>query len=313
MEELEKLGKFLEPGSVYFNGHPNDADVIALREALEHVRVHGSVKTALAVIKSAVSDASWFVNVLKDHQTQNDSQEFKDALSWCELIAAWLSIKAHGVSQMPDMPAAAGQHAEIAHMRGLLGEMGRLGACSRVDCAHVGEAPMSQAGLLDTMYNGWNDNLGFTSAGYVWNKCWELLRLGGGQIPKDLKKDLYTLYHALRDADADEFEWTEDNPEKRQAQKESHEAGRMKIFDLYTQMLQAVQAEVLRFVTTVGLTWTQTRAELRKLTQKETSTLGMRTQQSGRLADDTHAVALSAFLTAIHKYLKRHGKTKGLE
>jgi hypothetical protein len=29
VEELEKLGKFLEPASVYFNGHPNDADVIA--------------------------------------------------------------------------------------------------------------------------------------------------------------------------------------------------------------------------------------------------------------------------------------------
>jgi hypothetical protein len=31
---------------------------------------------------------------------------------------------------------------EIAHIRGLLGEMGRLAACNRVDCAHVGEAPM---------------------------------------------------------------------------------------------------------------------------------------------------------------------------
>ena len=48
VEELEKLGKFLEPASVYFDGHPNDADVDALREALEHVRVHGAVKTELA-------------------------------------------------------------------------------------------------------------------------------------------------------------------------------------------------------------------------------------------------------------------------
>jgi hypothetical protein len=140
VEELEKLGKFLEPESVYFNGHPNDADVIALREALEHVRVHGAVKTALAVIQSAVSDGGWFMLVLKDHQTQ---QEFKDALSWCERLAAFLNIKEHGVAQMPDM--AAGQHAEIAHMRGLLSEMGRLragnaqtGGLSHLGAHHTG-------------------------------------------------------------------------------------------------------------------------------------------------------------------------------
>jgi len=83
--------------------------------------------------------------------------------------------------------------------------------------------------------------------------------------------------------------------------------------DLYTKMLPSVKVEVRRFVTTPGLTWTQTRAELEKLTQQESSTLGMRTQKSGSLAGDTYAVALSAFLTAIHKYLKRHGKTQGLE
>jgi hypothetical protein len=207
------------------------------------------------VIKKAVREGGWFVNVLKDHQTQNDSQEFKDALSWCERLAAYLSIK-HGVARMSDMPD--GQHTEIEHMRGLLGEMGRLAACNRVDCAHVGEAPMSQAGLFDTMYNGWNDNLGFTSARYA-EECWELLRLGLTQIPEALIKKLNILKKALNDADSDEFEWTEANKDDRQAQKESHQAGRMKIFDLYTQMLPAVQAEVRRFVTTAGLTWTQTR------------------------------------------------------
>ncbi len=203
--------------------------------------------------------------------------------------------------------------ADIAHMRSLLGEMARLAASHRVDGAHVAEAPTSQAGLVETMYNGWNDNLGFTSTGYVWNKCSELLRLGGEQIPKYLKKYLYTLYEALRDADSDEFEWTEDNKDERQAQRARHQTGRTNFFDLYTQMLPAVQAEVRRFVTTPGLTWTQTRAELRLLTQQETSTLGVRTQKSGSLASDTYAVALSAFLTVIHKYLKRHGKSTGLK
>ncbi len=144
VEELENLRKFLDPKSVYFNGHPQkDDDVIALRENLDNVLAHAVVESALAVIKNAVSDGGWFMLVLKEHQTVNDSQEFKDALSWCERIAAWLSIKAHGVSQMPDVPAA--QHAEIAHMRGLLGEMGRLragnaqtGGLSHLGAHHTG-------------------------------------------------------------------------------------------------------------------------------------------------------------------------------
>jgi hypothetical protein len=159
--------------------------------------------------------------VLKDHQTQ---QEFKNALSWCERLAAYLRIKEHGVAPMPDMPAA--QHAEIAHMRGLLGEMGRLAACGRVDCAdcaHVGEAPMSQAGLMDTMYNGWNDTLGFTSARFAADACWELVRLGGTQIPEALIVALNTLHHLLSAADSDEFEWTEYDQDKRQEQKARHE------------------------------------------------------------------------------------------
>jgi hypothetical protein len=190
----------------------------------------------------------------------------------------------------------------------LLSELGKYG----LECAHVAEAPTRQAGLVKTMYNGWNDTLGFTSARYAGDACWELLRLGGAQIPAALIEELKTLCKALSDADSDEFQWTEDNPEKRQAQKESHEAGRTKIFDIYKRIMPAVQAEVCRFVTTPGLTWTQARAELRKLTQQQSSTLGVRTQKSGSLAGDTYAVALSAFLTAIHKYLERHGKTEGL-
>jgi hypothetical protein len=191
----------------------------------------------------------------------------------------------------------------------LLSELGEYG----VECAHVAEAPTRQAGLMETGHEVWNNNLGFTSAKYAEDACWELLRWGGKQIPAALIKELETLCKALSDADSHEFEWTEDKLEKRQKQKESHEAGRTKIFDIYKRIMPAVQAEVYHFVTTPGLTWTQARAELRKLTQQETSTLGVRTQKSGSLAGDTYAVTLSAFLTAIHKYLKRHGKTQGLE
>ncbi len=124
---VEKLREFLEPGSVYFDGHPkDDADVSALREALIKVLKNEVAEAVLAVIKRAVREGGWFVIVLQEHQTANDSQEFKDALSWCKRIAASLNIKEHGVAHMAHM--AAGQHAEIAHMRGLLGEMGRLGA-----------------------------------------------------------------------------------------------------------------------------------------------------------------------------------------
>jgi hypothetical protein len=132
-------------------------------------------------------------------------------------------------------------------------------------------------------------------------------------VPAALKLQLSILGLALLAADNDEFERTPIHEALAVAQEKRHKEGRTKIFSLYTQMLPAVQAEVQRFVKTVGLTWTQTRAELRKLTQQESWTLGVRTQQSGRLAGDTYVVALSTFLTAIHKYLRRHGKTEGLK
>jgi hypothetical protein len=44
--------------------------------------------------------------------------------------------------------------AEIAQMRGLLGEMGRLAACNRVDCAHVAEAPTKLEGIKDVYEAG---------------------------------------------------------------------------------------------------------------------------------------------------------------
>jgi hypothetical protein len=133
VEELEKLRKFLEPESVYFNGHDkDDPAVIALREALDNVLANAVVESALAVIKSAVRGGGWFMLVLEDHQTPNDSEEFKEALSCCKRLAAYLSIKEYGVARMSDM--AAGQHTEIAHMRGLLGEMGQLSTGLSVDC-----------------------------------------------------------------------------------------------------------------------------------------------------------------------------------
>jgi hypothetical protein len=128
VDELQKLRKFLEPQSVYFNGHPkDDADVIALRGALENVLANAVVESALAVIKSAVREGGWFMLVLEDHQTPNDSEEFKDALSCCKRLAAYLSIKEYDVARMSDM--AAGQHTEIARGLGI----------GRVKCVELGD------------------------------------------------------------------------------------------------------------------------------------------------------------------------------
>jgi hypothetical protein len=80
-------------GGEYLKGHPDEPDVIALREALENVLVNTAVETALAVIKRAVSEKSWFMIVLGEHQTPNDSVEFEKAKELCESLAASLSIK----------------------------------------------------------------------------------------------------------------------------------------------------------------------------------------------------------------------------
>ena len=82
---------------------------------------------------------------------------------------------------------------------------------------------------------------------------------------------------------------------------------RSNIHDAYAGILEALKVEVAKLVPTTGLTWKQARAELSKQTQQASWR-----HAKGSKANDKYAVALSDFLTAIHLYLKRHGKTQGL-
>ena len=77
-------------------------------------------------------------------------------------------------------------------------------------------------------------------------------------------------------------------------------------------MLPEVKKVVKSFVTE-SLTWKETRAKLMKKTQQQIKRLGFTTQTGGNLESDTFAVALSVFLTAMHKYLTRHIASKNLQ
>ncbi len=98
--ELQELIEFLRLGVVYLNGHPNEPDVIALREAVENVLANTAVETALAVIKSAVSDGSWFRIVLDEHQTKNDDVKFIRAMQLCERLAPAVDLRKDPIISM---------------------------------------------------------------------------------------------------------------------------------------------------------------------------------------------------------------------
>jgi hypothetical protein len=299
---------------VYFNGHPNDADVIALRAALraalENVLENGAVETTLAVIKSAVSDGSWFVDVLKDHQ--KTQQEFKEALSWCERIAAWLSIKEHGVSQMPDMPA--GQHAEIAHMRGLLGEMGRLAACNRKHCV---EAPtrLEGIGMKDVYEAGrgvWNRNF-WMSDSFVADKCAKVLVVCGDRLDvieemetktakttwhrmekESVKRKMVRMEKALRLAhrEANEMSKSHDNDRRSQVYRQDRSVR----FVAWLYSFIPIRKDVQRLFPNHEMKATDNLSdEMQKMTQK-----------GGEYATDALAVALEAYVDAMQKYRSRH-------
>jgi hypothetical protein len=100
--DVQELSNFLREGGEYPSGPPNAPDVIALRGALENVLANTADQNALAVIKSAVSDGSWFRIVVEKHQTPNDSIEFKGAKELCESLAASLQFVTDD-STVPDM------------------------------------------------------------------------------------------------------------------------------------------------------------------------------------------------------------------
>jgi hypothetical protein len=90
--DVQELSNFLREGGEYPSGLQNDPNVIALRGALENVLANTADQNALADIKSAVSEGSWFRIVLEQHQTPNDSIEFKGAKELCESLTASLQF-----------------------------------------------------------------------------------------------------------------------------------------------------------------------------------------------------------------------------
>ncbi len=113
--------------------------------------------------------------------------------------------------------------AEIAHMRGLLDEMGRLSAgncVDCVDCVHAGvEAPTKLEGLYDTIAaarravsKAYNNNV-WMSADFVADKCAEVLAVCGNRLDvkeacehegpewswqKSVKRQMVWMHKALR-------------------------------------------------------------------------------------------------------------------
>ena len=90
--DLQELKEFLMLGGEYLKGHPNDPDVIELRGALENVLANYCEETALAVIKRALREKSWFVTVLDEHQNEYDDVEFKRAMELCESLSTSLKF-----------------------------------------------------------------------------------------------------------------------------------------------------------------------------------------------------------------------------
>jgi hypothetical protein len=103
-----------------------------------------------------------------------------------------------------------------------------------------------------------------------------------------------------------ENRWTSPNDQEADEQRIEYRRNVKNIYNEYKAMLPEVQSVVNSLMTTEDLNWKQTRAELRKQTQQEGKTMLIFTQRSGFLANNTLAVTLSGFLTAIHRFLKRY-------
>ena len=166
-------------------------------------------------------------------------------------------------------------------MQGLLteGEMGRA------------SAPRAEAGLVDGAYNAWNEGLGWVGPNYVRAKCVVLLSVGSGVLPDALRDALLDVQVLLETADAIQREGV--SPSEEASHRRRASENRWTIYDTLKAMLPVVKSVMRSFGVSDGLVWEQTRAELRKKTQNE-------------LKSNEYAVALSAFLTAMHTYLARY-------
>ena len=217
----------------------------------------------------------------------------------------------------------------VSEMRGLLAEMGVLSALGAGAATETAEAAKETAGGS----KAWNESLGFISARYVQDRCLELLSVvsgapvvpwvpwvprvpvvpvEGGRVSKVLTAHLDELRGKLGKAAEWEEAWSPWNDRDVPKFEDDRRAARWAVLGQYKTMFPEVKELVNRLVppTVPGLTWTQTRAALRKQTQPEIKLLGRVTQTRGAQASDELAVALSALLTALHQYFDRYINTK---
>jgi len=185
----------------------------------------------------------------------------------------------------------------VSEMRGLLAEMGGLSA----------EAAKETAGGS----KAWNESLGFISARYVDDRCKELLTVVAVEaLDGPLTEHLKELESRLHTAANWEEAWEPLDDRDIPKFKEDRKAARWAVLGQYETMFPMVKTFVNSLVPPTGLTWTQTRAALRKQTQPEILRMGFVTQTRGAQASDALAVALSALLTALHQYFDRYINTK---
>ena len=81
--DLQELDEFLGEGGPYLRGHPEDKDVLALRAAMQKAFASPATTAtvaALADVKTAFTEGSWFMQVLREHA---GDAEFERATELC--------------------------------------------------------------------------------------------------------------------------------------------------------------------------------------------------------------------------------------
>lgn len=202
--------------------------------------------------------------------------------------------------------------AEIGHMRALLGEMRRLSAAEApTKLQGMGFAKVWNEDEAPTKLQGfgidkwWNVDRGHVGARYVLKMCKDLLSHGDDRVPWHLRKSLHDLLNALILTFNGHNEKLSRNNVEAASQQQRQRDRVIDIYERYTGMLPEFRQVVNTIVTTTGLDWEQARAELSKQTQQPSKISGFK---GGDKAGDEFAVALSAFLTAIHLYLNKNIK-----
>ena len=182
-------------------------------------------------------------------------------------------------------------HCLLQRLQDLLAE-GEIGRASAPRALEAGP------GWVDSAYYAWNEGLGWVGPNYVSVRCYALLSVGSNVLPDALRGPLLSLQGLLNAAAAIQREVVSPSEEKEHQRRVDE--SRRDIYYSFKDALPEVKKAVKSFGVRDGLAWEQTRAELKTKTQNE-------------LKSNDYAVALSAFLTAMHKYLARYIAAKSLQ